>query len=120
LGRSHARPPVKLWEPTISTTCRTPEIGYPPALAAAPCDAGKPNKTEQVQDRFDDRIAQAAAARDQLELLQQLERDFIDEVAVYLYGPDALDHHSPVERQIVPQISISHQHRECDDNPPPF
>lgn len=152
LGRSHTRPPVKLWETMVSTTCRTPEVGYPASLAAAEdartpaghaaglavarfdwaefttdqnpgssdnqcgTDTGKADKTTQVQDWFDQRLTEAAAARDHYEHTQQLERDFINDVAVYLYGPEALDHHSPIE----PQISISHQHREYDDNPPPF
>jgi len=155
LGRSHTRPPVKLWEPMVSTSCRTPEIGYPAALAAAEeartaachaagfavarfdwaelaadtddtesdensCSIGKPDKTTQVQDWFDQRMTEATAARDHYEHTQQLERDFINDVALYLYGPDALDHHTPIEPQIVPQVSISHQHREIDDNPPPF
>jgi len=155
LGRSHTRPPVKLWEPLVSTTCRTPDVGYPASLTAAEeartaachaagfavarfdwaewvadtdeigsgessCSIDKPDKTGQVQDWFDDRMAQAVAARDQYLQHEQLERDFRDQVAVYLYGPDALDTHTPDPHRITPQISISHQHREYDDNPPPF
>jgi len=145
LERSHTRPPVKLWEPMVSTSCRTPEIGYPAALAAAEegrtnaChaagfavaqfdwaeftadhadlahidpdnrrDSGKADKTTQVQDWFDQRMSEAAAARDEYLTHEQLERDFINEVALYLYGPDALDTETPAQPPIVPQISISH------------
>jgi len=146
LGRSHTRPPVKLWEPMVSTSCRTPEVGYPAALGAAEeartaachaagfavarfdwteftadhTDTGKADKTSQVQDWFDQRMTEAAAARDDYLRHEQLERDFINEVAGYLYGPDALDTEPSAQPQIAPMISISHQHREYDDNPPPF
>jgi len=157
LGRSYARPPVKLWEPMVSTSCRTPEVGNPASLTAAedartntchaagfavarfdwteftadppgddisgtdhPCDTGKVDKASQVQDWFDQRMTEAAVARDEYLLAEQCERDFINDVAVYLYGPDALDNHTCEPAPIVPQISISHQHREYDDSPPPF
>lgn len=155
LGRSHARSPVALWEPTMSTTHRTPEVGYPAKISAAEdartaawhsagfavvrfdraewaadtgevgsdetsCSIGKPDKTTQVQDWFDDRTAQAVDARDRYLQHQEFERDFIHQIAEYLHGPDALDGCIPAVPQIVPQVSISRQHREYYDDPAPF